>query len=222
MSGVRAQRLGKQFRGRWVLSDLTFAVGRGECLAVVGPNGAGKSTLLRCVAGLMRADRGTLTVAGWDSDRHPGRLRRAVGVALGEERSWYLRLSGRRNLEFFAALYPGRGSGRRVEHLLELVGLADDADRRVNTYSTGMRARLGLARALLPDPSVLVLDEPTRSLDDEGRSLCHDLLRQRMAEHGTCVVIASHDGAETAGLAGTVLHLGAGMQPSASTSESLR
>jgi ABC-2 type transport system ATP-binding protein len=129
---------------------------------------------------------------------------------MGEDRSWHLRLSGRRNLEFFAALYPLQGGDERLDRLLHLVGMDLSADRPVSQYSTGMRARLGLARALLRAAPVLVLDEPSRILDPEGREACHRMLQGLMASQGICVVIASHDAAEVGGLAGQVLEVGIG------------
>ncbi|MCZ6514505.1 MAG: ABC transporter ATP-binding protein [Acidobacteria bacterium] len=181
------------------LDGLTLEVAPGTVHGLLGPNGAGKSTLLKILATLVLPDSGCARVAGFDTAKDAQAVRRRLGVMLESERSFFARLSGRRNLEFFAALW-GLGSARarsRVGELLELVGLAEDADRRFITYSLGMQHRLGLARALLPGPAVLLLDEPTRSLDpaaahDWGRLLRDDLARGQ----GKAVLLASHNLAE--------------------------
>jgi ABC-2 type transport system ATP-binding protein len=211
MLAVDGAGVGKAFAGRWVLKDVDVSVEPGQCLAVLGRNGSGKSTLLRLVAGALRPDRGTLRVAGHDAGADPDAVRGAVGVHMGEDRAWYWRLSGRRNLEFFASLFPrGAVDRHRVDELLGLVGLAHDADRRVGDYSTGMRARLGLARALLPRAPVLVLDEPTRSVDATGRSEFHAVLTEVMTRLRTTVALATHDLEEAATLADQVVVLDGG------------
>ena len=180
------------------LDGLTLEVAPGTVHGLLGPNGAGKSTLLKILATLVLPDSGSARVAGFDTVKEAPAVRRRLGVMLESERSFFARLSGRGNLKFFAALYGlnSTSARARIQELLELVGLTNDAeaDRRFMTYSLGMQHRLGLARALLPNPSVLLLDEPTRSLDpaaahDWGRLLRDDLARGQ----GKAVLLASHN-----------------------------
>jgi ABC-2 type transport system ATP-binding protein len=211
--GICARGLSRRFGAVVALEDVDLDVGPGEVVAVMGPSGAGKSTLLRVLATLVAPDAGTVTVAGADVAREGGDVRRAVGLVLGEERSWYWRLSGRANLEFFAALYghDRAGARERAGALLERVGLGGGAaDRRVGTYSSGMRARLALARGLLGDPRVLLLDEPTRSLDVGAADAVRALLREHVEEHRTAVLLVTHAAAEAAALAGRAVVLAGG------------
>ncbi len=211
MLAVEGAGLTKTLKGRRILEGVDLAVEAGTCLAIVGVNGAGKSTLLRLVSGAMPSDSGRLEVGGYDAALDPIGVRSQVGSFMGEDRSWYWRLSGRRNLEFFAALYPRVDDAKgRVDDLLGLVGLARDSERRVGEYSTGMRARLGLARALLPMAPVIVLDEPTRSIDHDAAHRLREVLAHTIAEDGTTVVIATHDQEEADQLAGKVMVLAAG------------
>ena len=165
-------------------------------VGLAGPNGAGKTTLLRAMAGLLRPDEGSITIAGQPVRGHDPRFRSRVGYAVSGERSHFWRLSGRENLAFFGALH---GKSRvaalaRADELLDVVGLADAKDRAVREYSTGMTQRLSLARGLLGTPSFLLLDEPTRGLDpgnaERLRTLVADVL---VAERGLNVLWATHD-----------------------------
>ena len=164
---IHARGLTKRFGPVTALDGVDLDVGGGEVVALLGANGAGKSTLLRILSTTVLPDEGVAWVAGNDVVAEPLAARRALGVALGDERSWYWRLSGRQNLEFFAVLYGIRRkeARRRVQELLGEVGLNHAADRRFDGYSAGMRARLSLARALVASPPVILLDELTRSLD---------------------------------------------------------
>lgn len=224
MLAVEGTGLAKALKGRRILDGVDLAVEAGSCLAVVGVNGAGKSTLLRLVSGAMPADSGRLVVGGCDAALDPIGVRSQVGSFMGEDRSWYWRLSGRRNLEFFAALYPGVGDAKaRVAELLRVVGLAGDSERRVGEYSTGMRARLGLARALLPQAPVIVLDEPTRSVDHDAANHLREVLLETMAANGTTVVIATHDQEEADQLANQLVVLSDGkLSPSSRPTRPLR
>jgi len=211
MTGVVVDALGKQFGRRWVLRGLSLAVDRGEVVAVLGRNGAGKTTLLRVLATAVLPDEGTARVGGADVAGDPAAVRRAVGLVLGDDRTHFWRLSGRENLRFFAALrgLTGAAGRRAAAEALERVDLAHVADVRVDRYSSGMRARLALARALLGAPSVLLADEPTRSLDQRSAAEARRLLRQ-LADDGAAVVLATHDIAEASAVADAVVVLGEG------------
>jgi len=174
------------------LEDVHLEARPGRILGLVGPNGAGKSTLIRIIAGLLDPDRGSLQIAGCDPRTDPRGAARALGLVLADDRSLYWRLTGRQNLEFHASLYglgSAEASARAVE-LLDRVGLGT-RDRRVFGYSTGMRASLGIARALVHDPPVIVLDEPTRSLDPVTARRTCDMLRD-LADEGRTVLVSSH------------------------------
>ena len=165
---VRIERLSRRFGERKVITDLDFALRRGEWIAVSGPNGAGKTTILRCVAGTLAPTSGRILI-----DEHPAGsidARRLIGVSFSQERSFYLRLSGHANLLFFARL---RGCTRRqavdaVRALEQELELQEILPKRIDSCSTGMVQQLALARAILGEPALLLLDEPTRSLDEEA------------------------------------------------------
>src|SRR5262249_39936746 len=148
------------------LRNVSFELGTGEVLGLLGPNGSGKSTTLKLVSTLLLPDSGRVTVAGFETRSSGQAVRRRVGFALASERSFFPRLSARENLEFFAALEDiSRNECRAsTEQALVEVGLLDAAEKLVMKFSSGMHQRLGIARALLKRPHVLLLDEPSRSL----------------------------------------------------------
>mgnify|MGYP003900038669 CR=1 FL=1 len=187
---LEMQHVAKAFGGRRVLTDLSLAVGQGEIVGFIGPNGSGKTTTVRLLTGVIDSDAGIISVGGYDPRCDGEAVRRMAGV-LTESAGLYPNLTGRQNLQFFADLY-GVGEPGRADALLEQFGLADAADRRVGTYSTGMRKRLGLARALLHRPRVLFLDEPTNGLDPEGIRMVLGYIRELNAREGTTVMICSH------------------------------
>jgi ABC-2 type transport system ATP-binding protein len=179
----------RQFGGRTVLGPLDLDVGAGSRVAVVGPNGSGKSTLLRCVAGTLTPTSGRVAIDGYEAGTLAARAR--VGVSLSQERSFDLRLSGRANLLFFARLRAqrGRDAEQIVADLENELELHEIAAQRVANCSTGMTQQLSFARALLRDPPLLLLDEPTRSLDDEARARMWAALDRRPDQ---AVLIATH------------------------------
>lgn len=174
------------------LSDVSFAVAPGEVVGLVGPNGAGKSTLFRIVATLLEPSAGTVTVDGFDLAAAPEQIRRRIGLVLEGARGTYGRLTGLDNLEFFGVMagMDRAAARRRGAELLEIFDLAG-RDRRVFGYSSGMRVRLALARALIADPPFLLLDEPTRSLDPKGSVEVMALIRE-LAASGRAVLFATH------------------------------
>ena len=183
------------------LDGLDLEVGRGRVFCLLGPNGAGKTTLIKILGTLVLPDGGRAAVDSHDVAREPGPAKTAVGYAVGDERSFYWRLTGRQNLEFFAALYGLRGAARdrRVGELLQIAGLDGAADLRFNGYSTGMRQMLSFARALLADASILLVDEPTRSLDPRAADRTRSFLRDELARaQGKTILWATHDLGEAA------------------------
>ena len=207
MAGVR-----KRFGPVEALRGVDLAVAPGTVLALLGPNGAGKSTLIRVAATTVLPDAGTVKVGGYDVVHHPTKARARLGIVLNEERSFYWRLSGRENLRFFVAFHGlrGRAAAERVEEVLAAVGLDEPADRRVDRYSSGMRARLGLARGLLGRPDVLLLDEPTRSLDPAASIAIRELVRKLADARGAAVLFVTHDLHEAAEVASSIVVLHAG------------
>ena len=186
---VEITGLGRRFGNHEVVSSLDLSLAPGERVAFWGPNGSGKSTVLRCVAGTLFPSRGRIFVNG-----HPaGTLdaRRSVGASLAQERSFYLRLTGHENLLFFARLHAAseREAQSRVRALEGELELEDIAAERVDRCSTGMVQQLGFARALLGKPAVVLLDEPTRSLDEDARGRLWAALERRPA---AAVLIATH------------------------------
>ncbi|HEY7374972.1 MAG TPA: ABC transporter ATP-binding protein [Polyangia bacterium] len=211
--------LGAMLRGRFLgsplvaLTDVSFSVAAGEIVCVMGPNGAGKSTLVRILGGLLLPSSGTARVAGADVATAGSAFRRRVAFVVGDERSFHYRVSGRANLHYFAALHglPAPEARRRAAALLERVGLADAADRRYGEYSRGMRQRLALARGLLADPEVLLLDEPTLGLDPRGARDMRLFLRDDVIRKpGRTAIVCSNDPSEARALADRVLFLEGG------------
>lgn len=206
---IRVERLSKAFRAprgllaltartqpaRVVLSDVSFTVARGEVVGLVGPNGSGKTTLLEILATYLLPTRGHAWVNGFDVVREPDGARRSVGYAAGGGRDLDPWLSGPENLELFAVV-RGRTSpdaNRRLAALCELAGLDAAGATPVGRYSDGMRQRLALVRALSTDAPVLLLDEPTRSLDAETASRFRALFRQLCGADGKGILLVSHD-----------------------------
>ncbi|MFG2652931.1 ABC transporter ATP-binding protein [Streptomyces sp. NPDC048436] len=168
-----------------------------QVYGLLGRNGAGKSTTIRMIATLLEPTSGTIRVCGLDTSRHRRQVRSMLGVALGGERSVYWKLTARQNLEYFAALHgtSRKKSRARIHEVLEEMDLADRADDYVERYSTGMRQRLVIARALLNRPGVLLLDEPASGLDPHAADNLHNHIR-RLRDAGHTILVTTHDMAE--------------------------
>jgi len=207
------------------LRNVSFSMAPGEIVAIVGANGAGKSTLLRILTTLLLPTRGRAWVGGLDVVREPAGVRRQFGFHSGSDASFYARLSARENLRLFASLNNvGRTeSDQRIAQLADLIGLGASLDRQVRMLSTGTVHRLGLARALLHRPAMLLLDEPTRSLDPIAAAEFRRFLRDDVVgRHATTLLFASHALAEVEQLANRVAVLDAGRLLACDTSERLR
>jgi ABC-2 type transport system ATP-binding protein len=166
----------KQYGARWAVRDVSLELESGM-VGLVGPNGAGKTTLMRMVATLLPATTGTIHWSGIDVGEEGARIRQLLGY-LPQDFGVYPELSARRFLRYMAAMkrLPVHDAKRRVDELLELVNLEEDADRKLRTYSGGMKQRVGIAQALLNDPELLIVDEPTAGLDPEERVRFRNLL----------------------------------------------
>ena len=195
---IEIQNLSKKFGNLTAVDGLTLTIAEGEVFGLLGPNGAGKTTTIRMLAGLISKTSGAATVAGCrvgDPDT-ARKLRGLVGL-MPEEAGLYLDLSAARTLDFYGRLYqvPAAARAERTERLLTMLGLWDRRDARVRTFSKGMKQRLTIARALIHDPAVLFLDEPTANLDPEGAKTVRDFLLQLKREQRT-ILLNTHQLAE--------------------------
>lgn len=176
------------------LHGVDLEVRKGELFGLLGPNGAGKTTLVKILSTLLLPTEGEARVAGLDVRRDATAIRGKVGVVLGGDRALYWRLTARENLWYFSQLYdvPGHVARTRMEEVLGEVGLLDRADDRIEDYSKGMKQRLHIARGLLTDPSILLLDEPTIGLDPHAARSLRALVRKLVDEHDRTVVLTTH------------------------------
>jgi ABC-2 type transport system permease protein len=195
-------RLGDLLRGRVrpaevpkrVLNEVSLHVDEGEIVGLMGPNGAGKTTLLKTLSTLVVPDEGEAGLAGYRLSDEDG-VRRSIGLVTGEERSFYWRLTGRENLGFFAAMHglSSREVTSRLKQFSGLLHIDDFIDKRFDTYSSGMKQRLALARALLHRPRILLLDEPTRSIDPVESFALRSAITELVDEEATAVLLVSHN-----------------------------
>src|SRR5258706_6250138 len=187
---LSAEHLTKRFGDREALSDVSFDVRAGEVFGFLGPNGAGKTTTIRMLVGLARPDRGRVRIRDFDLAQDFARAMAHVG-SIVESPDLYGYLTGRENLQHFARMLPDGAQGRIAE-LASLVALEERLDDSVETYSLGMRQRLGIAQALLGAPDLLILDEPANGLDPAGIREIRRLVRPLAEEPGIAVFFSSH------------------------------
>ena len=187
---LSAEGLAKRYGEREVVSDATFSLHRGEVFGFLGPNGAGKTTTIRMLVGLVRPTRGRIVIDGHDLHRDFEAAMRRVGCIV-ETPDLYRFLTGQENLEHFARML-GDGAAGRIAPLADLVRMTGRLDDPVRTYSLGMRQRIGIAQALLGDPAVLILDEPTNGLDPAGIREMRELIRHLADDRGLAVFVSSH------------------------------
>ena len=198
---IETQSLSKQFDGFLAVDDVTLTVQPGEVLALLGPNGAGKTTTVRMLTSVLKPTAGWARVAGYDVVQAPAEVRASVGV-LTEQHGLYFRMRSEEYLDFFGELYglTPAARRRRAVQLLERFGMAEAAGKRLGEYSKGMRQKLALIRALLHDPPVLLLDEPTSAMDPQSAKLVRDAIAELRADR-RAVVICTHNLAEAEQLA---------------------
>ena len=192
-----------------VLRKLDLTVERGEFVALLGPNGSGKSTLLRLLCGLSQPTSGTILIGGWQLPGEAAAVRAQIGV-VSHQSLLYENLTARENLRFYGQLYNLSGVDVRINTLLEQVGLAKRGDSLVRTFSRGMQQRLSIARALLHDPDVLLLDEPYTGLDVDAALILDELLRQAHGA-GRTIIMTTHQLDRAAELASRIVILARGV-----------
>lgn len=190
-TAIYTSKLTKQYGDLVVVDGLDLDIATGEIFGLLGPNGAGKTTTILMLLGLTDPSAGSMEVLGMDPRRNPLEVKRRVGY-LPDAVGFYDDLSGRQNLRFTARLNHVPDADRRIDELLEEVGLAAAGDQRTGEYSRGMKQRLGLADALVKDPSILILDEPTTAIDPEGVAEILDMIRSLARERDVTVLLSSH------------------------------
>jgi ABC-2 type transport system ATP-binding protein len=210
MTAVEARGIAKRYRSLVAVRDLSFSVEAGEILGVVGPNGAGKTTAIRLLTTILEPTRGTFSIAGVPATR-PTEIRRLIGV-LPESSGYPERQTGQEFLTYHGRLFGhARPSARaRADELLREVGLAERGSSLIGGYSRGMRQRLGIARALVNEPRVLFLDEPTLGLDPAGQRQILSTIRRVAGERGATVLLSTHLLAEVEEICSRVLILNKG------------
>jgi heme exporter protein A len=205
---IQASKIRRKYGPAVVLDEVSLHVDRAECVLLLGPNGAGKTTLLRILATLLRPSGGSLTINGVDAVRYPERTRPLIGM-VAHGTYVYEDLTARENLRFWAMMNDGSAARARLDEALEQVGLDDFADERVRTFSAGMKRRLALARVILGQARVLLLDEPLTGLDARGRKWLGEFLRQYKSTGGV-VVMVTHSFSVALEVADRVAILGGG------------
>lgn len=190
-SMLELRKMTKLLGDKLVLRNITLTLEKGEILAVIGPNGAGKSTFFKCTVGLLQPTSGEILLDGKLVKKNSGEVKQKIGF-LGHESFLYNTLSPLENLKFYGKLYKVKDLDRKANDLLKEVGLYLFRDMPIRSFSRGMMQRLAIARVLLPDPEILMLDEPHTGLDQEAVALLNKIIKKKQAS-GTSILIISHD-----------------------------
>ena len=187
---ISLEHVNKELGGRSILKDVTLAVKQGDIFGYLGPNGAGKTTTIRIILGLLAANSGKVSVLG--QDVRVDKVRQKIGFVL-EADGLYDNLTAYANLLYYARLYDIPQPAQKVDKVLKLVGLADRSQDKVGSYSKGMRQRLALARAMAPEPEVLILDEPTAGVDPTGQIEIRQLMLDMIHKEKKTILLSSHN-----------------------------
>lgn len=188
---LELRNMTKLLGDKLVLRNITLTLEKGEILAVIGPNGAGKSTFFKCTVGLLQPTSGDILLNGKIVKKNSAEIKQKIGF-LGHESFLYNNLSPLENLKFYGKLYKVKDLDRKANELLKEVGLFLFRDMPIRSFSRGMMQRLAIARVLLPDPDILMLDEPHTGLDQEAVALLNQIIKQKRVS-GTSILIISHD-----------------------------
>ncbi len=189
---LSVKNLTKKFNGFTAIDEISFEAGEGEILGLLGPNGAGKTTAIRTIATLNAPSGGGAEVCGFDARKNPEEIRKNIG-ALTADIGVYERFTGRENLRYFGELYGiyNEKLENRIKDLTELLDMNDFIDRRAGKYSTGMKQKLAIARAVIHDPKIIMFDEPTAGLDVLAAQTVLNFMRQAR-KNGKCVIFSTH------------------------------
>jgi ABC-2 type transport system ATP-binding protein len=214
-------------RGDFIVAcnEVDLRVREGELFGLVGPNGAGKTTLLKILSTIILPDSGKVMVNGFDVSRQDDKVRACIGLVTSETRSFYVRLSGRENLRFFASLYGlfSSSADKKIEELSELLEIKDKLDIMYQEYSSGIKQRFALARGLLNDAPILLVDEPTKSLDPSSAKTLRDFIRKKLVEQKKkTVIFTSHSLNEIQNLADTIAIMARGRLKASGPFDELR
>jgi len=189
-SAISLEKVKKNLGNREILKGISFSVAAGDIFGYLGPNGAGKTTTIRILLGLLRVDAGRVDVLGQDINL--SETRRKIGFVLDPDGLYY-NMTAEENLEYYARIYRVDKADRRIAQLLQSVGLGDRSRDRVGTYSRGMKQRLALARAMVHDPAVLILDEPTAGVDPSGQIEVRQILLDISRKENKTIFLSSHN-----------------------------
>jgi ABC-2 type transport system ATP-binding protein len=194
---IEVKNLTKMFGKFTAVDDVSFDVKKGEIFGLLGPNGAGKSTILRVLSTLAKPTSGTATIGGYDIVKNDNEVRKLIGI-VSEKMIMYNRLTAKENLWFFGNLFniPKDALTEKIDELLDLVQLTKFKNTQVGTFSTGMRQRMNVVRALLNTPQVLYLDEPTLGLDPQSSVEIREFIKKLNRENGTTIIVTTHMMAE--------------------------
>jgi ABC-2 type transport system ATP-binding protein len=219
---IHTEDLTKHFDAFVAVDGVNLDVPDGRVLVLLGPNGAGKTTTVRMLTSVLVPTRGKAIVAGYDVVEHPDKVRASVGV-LTEHHGLYNRMSAEEYLDFYAQLYDMKPDVRkqRIDRLLEDFGLANDRKRRLGEYSKGMRQKLALVRALIHEPPILLLDEPTSAMDPESARMVRDAIRQ-LRSHDRTIILCTHNLTEAEELADQIAIIRRGHILITDTAENLK
>jgi sodium transport system ATP-binding protein len=193
---IKVQNISKHFKGsdRWALKNLSFNIEEGEIIGLIGENGAGKSTTMRIMATIMRPSSGSMEIAGYDVSIYPGDVRRSIGILFGQNSGLYDRLSARENIQYYANLngLTDRNVDKQLSEISELLEMEDFLDIKAGAFSTGMRQKTLIARAIIHNPKVLILDEPATGLDVTSSRNIYQFINT-CKELNKTVIFSSHD-----------------------------
>jgi ABC-2 type transport system ATP-binding protein len=187
---IAVNGVSKSFGNQMVLRNVNFTVDSGKIVGLLGPNGAGKTTFIRILNGVIKAETGSISIMGFNPNNHGDEIRALSGIVT-ESAGLYHQMTGKENLDFFADLYRVTDNNQ-IPRLLNLFELKGHEQKPVGTYSTGMKKRLALCKALLHNPKILFLDEPTNGLDPDGIKMVLSYLKKYNEETGTTIIICSH------------------------------
>ncbi len=216
---IKVEGLYKQFKGKEILKNVSFSVKEGTITGLLGPNGSGKTTIIRLLSGVIEPSNGEIQVMGRNPFANGDEIRKNIGIVT-ETASLYEEMTAWENLMFFSEIY-GVTDSKRAEELLRAFGMWKHKDSTISSFSTGMKKRVSLAKALLQKPKILFLDEPTNGLDPEGIHLVLDYLKELCERSGVTVIICSHVLQQLEGICDTYLFIKHGVLMESGTKEEI-